>query len=355
MSTPSTQKRPDGHSKVVAVAGGSGGLGQHIVEGIAQRGNVTLLLLLRKENEKLVSHLRSLLPNGSPDSLIKSSVVMLDLKPGSVEKLSEIFKSHLIDTIISCVYAPGPNATEDAQECLLRAGEAVESVRRFAPADWAYGLEGPGIPHLYEPKRAILGPLRASPLSYTRFACGVFMNYLAHNSPADKVASKDPSKSGPLGHLKSFPFVIDIGAGTGSIPRPDGPTNIPAPKTTMTRVEDVGRLVAASLDLDTWEDGTGTMVGESVGYDTVSKWAGEITGKEIKITQLSSSEISSNIDPSSSNVMHTFYQEVVLACSRGEAHLVDNLQASLEAAGIQITGGKIKGVRESLEEWWGTA
>ena len=41
---PTVPKRLDGPSKVVALVDGGGGVGQHVVEGIAMRGNPRLVL-----------------------------------------------------------------------------------------------------------------------------------------------------------------------------------------------------------------------------------------------------------------------------------------------------------------------
>jgi len=101
------------------------------------------------------------------------------------------------------------------------------------------------------------------------------MNFLAHNSPASARAEADRTLQHPLGHLDSFPFIFDIASGKGSIPRPD---DGPAPRVSFTRVEDIGRMVAAALDLEEWTYDTGSMAGDIVSLDSLHKWVEEITG-----------------------------------------------------------------------------
>jgi hypothetical protein len=107
------------------------------------------------------------------------------------------------------------------------------------------------------------------------------MNFLAHNSPASVRAEADPSLQHPLGHLSSFAFIFDIASGKGSMPRPD---DGPAPRVSFIRVEDIGRMVAASLDLDEWAYDTGSMTADTISLDLIPKWAEEITGAFIAIS-----------------------------------------------------------------------
>ena len=92
------------------------------------------------------------------------------------------------------------------------------------------------------------------------------MNYFASGSALG-------SRTHPLGHLKDFPFVVDIGAGRAEFPYAEGKDANVA----FTRVEDVARMVAAALDLGEWKDETGTMSAERVGWGVVARWAEEIT------------------------------------------------------------------------------
>jgi hypothetical protein len=51
--------------------------------------------------------------------------------------------------------------------------------------------------------------------------------------------------------------------------------------------------------------------------------------------------------------METFGLELITAGIKGEIDLPDNLGEALQKEGIKLTGGPVKQVKESLEEWWG--
>lgn len=71
-------------------------------------------------------------------------------------------------------------------------------------------------------------------------------------------------------------YVVDIPAGTADIPG-DGKAPIP-----FTSTQDVGRFVAASLDLENWEPISG-MAGDKKTYDEVVEIAERVTGGKRKI------------------------------------------------------------------------
>jgi len=77
-------------------------------------------------------------------------------------------------------------------------------------------------------------------------------------------------------------------------------------------------------------------------------------GDTLDVTDLPLSQVLSKIshDPSAP-MMENFFLEIIALVARGQCEVPNILGEKLEAAGIEITGGKVKGVRESLKEWWG--
>jgi hypothetical protein len=99
------------------------------------------------------------------------------------------------------------------------------------------------------------------------------MNYFASGS-------SNGSRTHPLGHLRDFSFVVDIGAGRAVFPYVESKEANVA----FTKVEDVARMVAAALDLSEWRDETGTMSAERIPWAVVAQWGEEITSASFSLT-----------------------------------------------------------------------
>ena len=124
----------------------------------------------------------------------------------------------------------------DSQLALIAAAKEA-GVKRFAPSE--YAVREYGNWDFYAGKIPVWEATKASGMEYTQFTCGMFMNTLGNGSPImDKQA---PSS------LLPWPFVINVIAGTADLPG-DGNN-----KLTFTRAQDIGRFVAAALDLEKWE------------------------------------------------------------------------------------------------------
>lgn len=131
------------------------------------------------------------------------------------------------------------------------------------------------------------------------------MNYLGHGVfPVSKLASEEGDvlrtmqqgqvykagedsaceglqRCGPLSD-GSGGYLIGLKSGIAELPiRPDGQW----PRITLTTMGDVGRFVAASLDLPAWS-GRMDMAGETVTMDQLLRHAEEVTGKTFRVTAL---------------------------------------------------------------------
>lgn len=88
-----------------------------------------------------------------------------------------------------------------------------------------------------------------------------------------------PSEKEALSHFTQGTLFIDARAGTADIPG-DGTT-----KVTFTSAQDTAKFVAASLDLEKWEDVSG-ISGETKTFDEVVDVVDKITGKKLTRTYL---------------------------------------------------------------------
>lgn len=109
-----------------------------------------------------------------------------------------------------------------------------------------------------------------SGLILTELSCSVFINLFAGGSNL-------PSEKEALAHFTQGNLFIDARAGTADIPG-DGTT-----KVTFTSAQDTAKFVAASLDLDKWEDVSG-ISGETKTFDEVVDVVDKITGKKLTRT-----------------------------------------------------------------------
>jgi hypothetical protein len=120
----------------------------------------------------------------------------------------------------------------------------------------------------------------------------------------------------------------------------------------MTRIEDVGRLVAGACALgDVWDPQLGDMVGDVVTYNKVIELAEEVTGEKFTVEHLPIERLRKEIadkqdDWSPEGLFSTFYQEVLITIAQGGDNWTwrDTLG---KRTGIESTK-----VKEYLGEWW---
>jgi hypothetical protein len=188
---------------------------------------------------------------------------------------------------------------------LLKAAVQAGCVR-FAPSQWGFGPKGWENMHHF---RSIGQPIWEECVRYkgeiecAKFNMGAFMNYIglgAVTNPSASdltelesiqrlqegggyIAGEDEVVQGlqRQGDLEdgSGAFLLGMRNAIATLPcRDDGQL----PRVTFTTVKDVGRFVAASLDLVKWEENM-TMVGETVNLGDLLRHAEEITGFDFKV------------------------------------------------------------------------
>jgi uncharacterized protein YbjT (DUF2867 family) len=223
----------------VAVAGGTGGIGRHIVEGILATKKHTVVVLSRTSHNATIETLGA-------------QVAAVDY----ADHASLVSSLRGVHTVISTIWATDETLAT-SQLALLRA--AVEAgVKRFAPSEFAVRALPDEPMTLYRPKSVVAKAVAKSGLEWTIFENGLFMNYFVSGTKG-------------IGHLGSAKVVVDVENGTASVP------GTGEEKVALTAGEDVGAFVAASLELDKWPEHSG-MVGEVKTFNEVIKLAENIRG-----------------------------------------------------------------------------
>jgi uncharacterized protein YbjT (DUF2867 family) len=238
----------------VAIAGASGTVAQHIIKAILLRGKHSIVALTRSPNEHL-----------SKSSKITVKIVDYDNHGSLVSALEGC------DTVISTIFNRDDEvgALGTNQLNLLSAAKEA-GVRRFAPSDFGMSMDAVKILQRQKNKEPILEALKTSGMEYTRFQNGIFMNYFSSGSP---------NQSEGLSGLNPMSMLLDMTHGTAKIPG-DGNVNV-----TTTDVRDVGRFVAASLDLEKWEHESG-MSGSTFTFNQLLGVAEKVMGKTFDKTYI---------------------------------------------------------------------
>ena len=224
----------------VAVAGGSGSIGRFIVDAIVASKKHDLIVLSRAPNP----------------ALEQLGVKVIPVSYDNPAELEVALRG--VHTVISAIMDIDGAGWAAKQLALLAAAKKV-GAKRFAPSEFSRrGVRDDAL-ELYAYKVPVEEALKKSGLEYTLFECGVFMNYLANGTPG-------------VGYLKPLKFVPDI-ENCSAYLAGDGNTEV-----VLTRAEDVGAFVAASLDLPKWPEES-NMEGDRLSYKDVIAIAEKIRGQ----------------------------------------------------------------------------
>lgn len=294
---------------VVVVAGGTGGIGRHIVDGIVSTKKYTVKVFSRQES------------SASSDLTAKSvEVVKVDYS----DHVSLVKELQGVHTVISCLLAVDGSYIQVQSNLLEACLEA--KVKRFAPSEFS-GNSGPGtvIEFFREWKIPFREKVKASGIEYTLFITGIFMEYFA--SPQRASGSIPPIIIG-IDFNKGEADIV----GTGDDP------------ICTIRGEDVGRFVAAALDLDKWEEKLG-IVGSRTTWNELIKLGEEIRGKKFDVRRISFNEALERRDSNPSNRMNNFKLEAFASMCNGEYNFEGNLNEKCPQI-VPMTA------KEFLNHWW---
>ncbi|CAI7667760.1 uncharacterized protein N7487_006477 [Penicillium crustosum] len=232
---------------VIAVAGGTGGVGKTIVEKLLD-SKFDVVVLSRSVKQDLSSQ----------------NIQNVQINYEDIPSMARVLEQHNIHTIISAIGLVS-DETSQSQLNLIEAADKSSSTKRFIPSEYSFVQTtellpiDPSIQYWLD----AADRLKASGLQYTRVIPGFFMDYwgMPHVQT----------------HLQPFAFGIDISSGTAAIPG-DGNNVI-----CMTYTYDMATYLVKALDLDEWPEFT-VIVGDEVTYNQVLSMAEEFTGKKFKVT-----------------------------------------------------------------------
>lgn len=290
----------------VALAGASSGLGLSILQAIRATNKHTLMLLSRHAQPSL-------------------STLGIAVHPVTYTDHAHLVRLlRGVHTLISTI-ATFDSSLLTTQLALLAAAKEA-GVKRFAPSEYA-GASNEGVDG-YAYKEAVWEAVRASGLEYTRFACGLFMNLFVTGTPRGEEAA--------LAGLSRWDFVVNIRAGTADVPG-DGEARV-----TFTESRDVAKFVAASLDLDEWEEVCG-MEGETLTFNEVVILAEKVTKRKflVKYNTVDQLKEMADADPSA-----RFYNQVRVMIAEGRAEV----KPVLNGLCPEVRPWRLE---DWLEKWWG--
>lgn len=188
-----------------------------------------------------------------------------------------------IHTIISALHISSPDNWVAFHVNLLNAAKEVD-VKRFAPSEWSMGTRAYPRLDISTPKIKVWHAVKASGIEGTRFNCGLFMDYLAVGYPHDD--------NDTLPAFREPPYLFHLKDGWVEIPtKADGSS----PRVTLTAIEDIGKFVSASLDLEEWPEEL-DMVGETLEFDQVVKKAERILGRSLQIRRFDKNAIQQRLE-----------------------------------------------------------
>ncbi|KAM0328167.1 hypothetical protein ACHAQA_005574 [Verticillium albo-atrum] len=219
----------------IAIAGGSGNLGQEVIDGLVATGKHEILLLSRKD---------------VPSDASAPGVTWIKADYQDTKQLTEVLRG--VDTVLSFIVAHLDEGSV-GQKNLIDASVAA-GVRRFAPSEWFSS----SFEHMawYNNKLIVRDYLKElnkdkKVLEYTLFQPGFFLNYFTY-----------PHRSAK--HIQPVEFPVSFEKRRALIQ--EGSENAPI---TLTSIDDIVYVVTSAID-----------------YEGVWPVVGGIRGSEVTLGQL---------------------------------------------------------------------
>ncbi|KAL4868699.1 hypothetical protein BDV12DRAFT_185747 [Aspergillus spectabilis] len=226
---------------VIAVAGGTGGVGRTIVDVLTQQAKHEVIVLTRKarENDPILSF---------------SKQVEVDYT--NIASLAQTLEEHKIDTIISAIslYSEGDSTS---QLNLIKAAGQTGSTRRFIPSEYSF-IQTEDIKYFIDAANL----LRKTNLQFTRVIPGFFMDYWG--MPHVKT------------NIEHVTFAVDIVNCEAVIPG-DGNDVVG-----MTYTYDMAEFIAELLEVEEWEEFS-VVVGDEVTFNQLLEIGEEVRGRKFKV------------------------------------------------------------------------
>ena len=296
--------------KLVVVAGGTGGIGRHIVDGILAAKKYSLKVFTRQD------------PSSVPELTAKGAKVIKVDYSNHQSLVQHLQGVHTVIVTLISIEESGITSQVNLLNACLEA-----KVKRFAPSEWAGQHDKNTTISLYRDiKFPVREKVRASGIEFTVFMSGAFMDYFA--SP-QRASSSLPPLTVPVDFNNCEANIV----GTRDEPF------------CVTLADDVGRFVAAALDLDRWDEEMG-MVGSQTTWNELVKLGEEVRGKKFNVIRKTVDETLKQLDPKPANKMVNFMPEVYVALVKGEFAYEPTLNKKCPE--VRPTT-----VREFITQWWG--
>ncbi|KAH6974334.1 hypothetical protein BKA56DRAFT_490357 [Ilyonectria sp. MPI-CAGE-AT-0026] len=233
---------------IIAVAGGTGGVGRALVEAIIARGKHEVKILSRKPNDTLSEEV------GVP-------IIVVDYT--SVDALKKVFEDNSIETVISAL-STMPEAGVPPEVNMVQAAQASKVTRRFVPSNWGVPTTGALVAKIPTTgmKNQAIDALKKTDLEYTTFYAGFFADFFT--GPSIKT------------YMTPMIFVLDLAHDTAAIP---GSGNTPV---CFIHTFDLAKYVALALDLEKW-DAEYYVMGDKLSWNEFVKLAEAAKGTKFKV------------------------------------------------------------------------
>ncbi|KAK3319634.1 hypothetical protein B0T19DRAFT_432790 [Cercophora scortea] len=223
---------------VIAVAGGTGNVGQTIVDALLADKKYEVIVLSRNANEERAKEL---------------GVQILAVDYTDVVGLTKTLEDHNVHTLISAIVM-WTKENGAAEVNLIKATDASRTTKRMISSDWAAPMPSPDSPEGQKHPASHLKHLAWTALKattsleeWTVFRCGVWLDYYVQHPSFES-------------HFMPFSLVVDTASNKAAIPG-DGNT-----KVSFIHSTDLARFVVASLELSGWEHVT-TLVGDKMTWN----------------------------------------------------------------------------------------
>jgi uncharacterized protein YbjT (DUF2867 family) len=232
----------------------------------------------------------------------------------SSESLASALKG--VHTVVSVTSAHDGTQAQVQINLLHAAIEA--SCKRFAPSQWGFGSKGwEAIGTLRWANHGVQEECikQRGKIETANFNHGSFMNYIGHGifplpgpesdevttldelrkgfgyKPGEDEACAGLHRQGPLTD-KSGAHLIGMRNGIAELPIKDDGT---WPRITFTTLPDVGRFVAASLDVPKWEEDM-SMAGDTLTMGELLSHAEAVTGRRLNVTVLKREDLEKKLE-----------------------------------------------------------
>ncbi|KAF4460618.1 hypothetical protein FALBO_12598 [Fusarium albosuccineum] len=234
---------------IIAVAGGTGGVGKTIVEQLQRHAPHHEILILSR---KVPVHATP----GTPE--------FLKVDYADVDSLTTILQDHKIDVVVSTINLE-TEAGSKSQLNLIAAANKSQTTRRFIPSGFVSAIDendpnsGPGIGGWIDNARA----LKETSLEYIRISIGFFSDYWG--MPHIKT------------NLKRFQWLLDMERGMAVVPGSGDA------KFTVTYSEDLARVIIRLLDADEKWPKLGFLSGSDISVNELIASAERIRGSKLNV------------------------------------------------------------------------